>query len=326
MRWVGRMFLYLCIAAIGGLCLIWAFGPREPVDLRPVFDPASIGDDPSAYLAEREMQFDDITPGVEKRIIWADGPGARTALSIVYVHGFSATSQEIRPVPDELARALGANLVYTRLTGHGRGSAAMAEATVADWMRDMAEALEIGRRVGERVVVLSTSTGGTLAALAAQDPEMSRDVAGMIFVSPNFAINSGAAPLLTLPAARYWLRYLAGKERCFEPRSPEQERFWTTCYPVEALLPMAAVVKAAYGADFSAVTIPALFRFSDADKVIKGDAVRAVADRWGGPVTLQPVMMGDGDDPYNHVIAGDILSPGATKDTVTDFVTWIKGL
>lgn len=326
MRWVGRVFLYALIAVIGGLCLIWAFGPREAVNLVPAFDARAIGADPAAYLKAREARFDDITPGVEKRIHWSGEPGARTALSLVYVHGFSATSQEIRPVPDQMAKALGANLVYTRLTGHGRGSAAMGEARIADWMHDMAEALEIARRVGERVVVLSTSTGGTLAALAALDPEMTRDVAGMIFVSPNFAINSAAAPLLSLPAARYWLRYVAGKERCFEPRSPEQERYWTTCYPVEALLPMAAVVKAAYEADYAPVTIPALFRFSDADKVIRGDAVRAVADRWGGPVVLQPVTMGDGDDPYNHVIAGDILSPGATNATVADFVTWIRGL
>lgn len=326
MRRAGRMFLYLLIALAGVLSLLWAFGPREPVALRPAFDTSSIGEDPAAYLAAQEARFDDIRPGVEKRIVWAGAKGERRALSILYVHGFSATSQEIRPVPDLLARELGANLVYTRLTGHGRGRAAMAEATVGGWMHDMAEGLEVARRVGDRVVVLSTSTGGTLSALAALDGDMARDVVGMAFVSPNFAINSPLAPLLTWPAARSWLRHVAGKERCFEPLSPEHERYWTTCYPIEALLPMAAAVKAAHRADYYGVTIPALFRFSDADRVIRADAVRAVAERWGGPVELQPVTMGAGDDPASHVIAGDILSPGQTAPTVAALSAWIGGL
>lgn len=326
MRWFGRMLLYALVGLVGVGCLLWFFGPREPVVLRPDFDPSVIGADVDAYLAAREARFDNIRDGVQKRVIWHGAPGARTRLSLLYVHGFSATSEEIRPVPDHLARALKANLVYTRLTGHGRDGAAMTEASVGAWMHDMAEALEVARRAGEEVIVLSTSTGGTLAALAARDPDMMRGVKAMAFISANFAINDPAARTLTWPGARYWLPHVAGRERCFPPLNDGHARFWTTCYPTVALLPMAAAVKAAFAADYSDVAIPALFRFSDADQVVRAEAIRDVADRWGGPVLVQPVTLGPKDDPSAHGIAGDITAPGQTAPTVAALAHWIEGL
>ena len=64
---------------------------------------------------------------------------------------------------------------------------------------DTAEALAIGRRIGDRVLVIATSTGGTLAALAATDPELSERLAGVVLISPNFGVQNPKAGLLTLP-------------------------------------------------------------------------------------------------------------------------------
>lgn len=128
------LFQIITVLSVAVIAL-WLFGPREKVDLTADFDPRKFGEGVQVYFESVESGFDDITPGVEKRVIWQDGfKEQRTPVSILYVHGFSATSEEIRPVPDRLADALGANLVYTRLTGHGRGGDAMAEATVNDWM------------------------------------------------------------------------------------------------------------------------------------------------------------------------------------------------
>ena len=69
-----------------------------------------------------------------------------------------------------------------RLAGHGRSGAAMAEPLAGDWIEDMAEAMAIGRRLGDRVVVIATSTGGTLAAIAATDPVLSEGLAGVVLV------------------------------------------------------------------------------------------------------------------------------------------------
>ena len=70
---------------------------------------------------------------------------------------------------DIVAGAVDANLFYTRLQGHGRSGKAMGEATVEGWINDLAEAEAIGRRIGERMVLVGTSTGGTLTDLGS-DP------------------------------------------------------------------------------------------------------------------------------------------------------------
>lgn len=318
-RWLGRALLVLLLAGAA----LWIFGPYEPDDLSAEFDPRKFGEGVDVYLESTEANVPNLRPDTHKRVIWAKGSEIRTPVSVVYLHGFSASSEEIRPVPDRIAQALGANLVFTRLTGHGRDAAAMGEVSVAAWMADTAEALALARAVGEQVVVISTSTGGTLAAAAALDPELSRDVAAMIFVSPNFGLNTPVAPLLTLPAARYWLPLLAGQERSFETRAPEQAIYWTTRYPSVAVFPLAALVRKVAGLDFSAARVPALFWISDDDMIVRPDIARDIAGRWGGPTELRAVTMGPEDDPSSHVLTGDILSPGQTEASVAAMLDWL---
>ena len=138
-----------CVAAVAIIiaCLAFTF-PRDSVDRSISFDAGTLPDDLDAYLAASEAQVADLTPGSAKRIVWAGAVGAKTQLAIVYVHGFSATAEEIRPVPDNVAKAVGANLYFIRLAGHGRSGEAMATATAGDWVEDMAEAMAIGRQIG----------------------------------------------------------------------------------------------------------------------------------------------------------------------------------
>ena len=261
---------------------VWVFGPLEPAKMDVGFDANVLGENLNGYLMVQEKKFNDITIGVQKRVIWADKVGKKTPLSIIYIHGFSATSEEIRPVPDQIASALKANLYYTRLTGHGRSPMAMAEPNVADWMSDIAEAIAIGRKIGQRIIVISTSTGSTLSATAALNPILSRDISGFIFISPNFGINNPFAKLLTWPAARWWVPLIAGKMRHSTPRNKQHSKFWTTTYPTIAVIPMAAIVKAVTEQDFSKVTIPALFYFSLEDKVVDPEATKNMTRKWGG--------------------------------------------
>lgn len=315
--------LLVLILLLAGLLVL---GPREPVDREISFDDNALGDDIDAYLAQAELAFPNIRDGVRKRVVWAGEAAVKTPLSIVYLHGFSATSEEVRPLPDALAQELGANLYFARLAGHGQDGAAMAGPSAGDWLEDTAEALAIGRRLGDEVIVMATSTGATLAALAALDPELSRDVKAMVLISPNFGIANRASALLTLPFARYWVPLVAGSERSFEPVNERHAQYWTTRYPVAALFPMAALVRTAARQDYSGVTVPALFVLSDADSVVRPDISRRIAAGWGGGAPVHAVTMGPGDDPSAHVIAGDILSPGQTAPLVGAIQDWLRGL
>ncbi|MEM9012795.1 MAG: alpha/beta fold hydrolase [Pseudomonadota bacterium] len=316
--------IFAVLVALGALLL---FGPREPVRGPIALDETAIAADPAGYLAWRERDVPDLRPGAEKRVIWADpaAPG-RTARVVVYLHGFSATSEEIRPLPDDVAAGLGANLVYTRLAGHGRDGDAMAEATVPAWMTDVAEALAVARAIGDEIILIGTSTGGTLAMLAAFDPRMDADLRALVLISPNFGVQSPLAPVLTLPFARWIVPAIGGARRSFEATSPAHAAWWTTDYPTVAVVPMAAAVQAARALPLARGALPLFVAFSPDDAVVDPAATRAVAQAWGGPVRLQSVVMGEGDDPSAHVIAGDIMSPGQTAGLTAAILDWLAAL
>ncbi len=320
-RWLIRA-LVACLAAIAAL---FAFGPREPVDLINRFDPATIGPDPDAYLAGREAAFDNITPGAEKRIVWARDPGTKSDLVLIYLHGFSASPEEIRPVPDRVAAELGANLVFVRSAGHGQDGAALANASIADWVFDVDEALAVANRIGERIVVIGTSTGGTMLGTVL-GTERASEIEGAIFISPNFQIKNPLARVLTMPAARTWVPVLFGKERAFETHNDGHAMWWTNTYPSAALFPMAALVEHSRSVDYGSIRTPALFVFADSDEVVDHGVTRDIAARWGGDAEITPVSPGPTDDPSQHVIAGDVLSPGMNDSVVNLMVAWLQKL
>lgn len=322
---MGRRIVIVILTLLAALVLLFVLGPRVSVDTHITFDPSTIGDDPEAYLERTEGKVPGIREGLEKEIIWADPLiHAKTPISIVYIHGFSASKGEVRPLPDEVADALDANLFYTRLTGHGQDGAAMATATVHDWLNDYAEAIAIGREIGDKVVVIATSTGAALAVEAATKAGASDGVVAMALISPNFGVRAAGSELLTLPWGKQIAELVIGKEYSFKPRNALQEKLWTTRYPSSALLPMAELTKLARKAPVENIKIPALFIFSDADRVTRQELTREIAARWGAYHELVPVE-GTGDSD-NHVIAGDALSPSTTLFLAQRIEVWIKAV
>lgn len=321
-RILGRAILVIFLL-LGG---IWLLVPLEGVNGERRFQDSALGADLDAYLRDSEAAFLDIFDGAAKRIVWAGAPGTRTPLAVVYLHGFSASAEEIRPVPDDVARALGANLFFTRLAGHGRDGAALAAVKPEAWIDDVAEAMAIGRRLGERVLVIGTSTGGTLAALAASDPDISVGLAGVVMVSPNFGLRSAAGKILDLTLARYWAPLVAGRTRSFEPLNEGWAKYWTNPYPTTALFPLAALMRHARAQDYRRATQPLLVLYAPADQVVDPATTRRTLAGWAGPVQWEPREMRPGDDPYAHVIAGDIASPSQTAETVALILAWVRTL
>jgi len=313
--------LALGIVLVIGVAVAGVLGPRPDTDDTVRFSGAFIEPDLPAWLAEREAQLPGLKPDAVKEIVWAGRYGEKTALAIVYLHGFSASKTELRPVPDTLAQQLGANLFYTRLTGHGADGAALAETTMNDWINDVAEAIAVGERLGERILIIGTSTGGTLAAWAAAQPDLTGAVAGIVMVSPNFAIHGASTRLMNLPWVERLLPLIIGQTRSFTPHNEAHAAGWTYSYPTRAIFPMAALLRRAEGLPFEAITLPVLAVFSPHDRVVVSAATRAVLQRWGGPVST--LELDRSDDPYDHVIAGDVLSPSTTAEVVEAIAAWV---
>jgi len=280
----------------------------------------------SAWLAAREAGVAHLRPEAARQVIWAGAAGQKTKLALVYLHGFSAAAPEVRPLPDLVAAGLGANLHFARLTGHGADSAAMAAGRAGLWRADVAEALAIGRLIGERVVVMASSMGGALAVLAAAEPGTARDLAGLVLIAPAFRLRARGSGLLGLPGARSWLPWLIGAERATPPRSAGHDAAWTLRYGVPVLAELGQVVARAARLDPARIKVPALVLLSEDDRVVDSAATVARARRWGAPCRLVEVAPGPGDDPSAHVLAGDILSPGLTAPLAAQATDWILGL
>lgn len=326
-----RVLLIALTALVALPAIAYVTGPVYRID-EPIATPVPEGTvggafvDPAAleaWLAASEARFPDIVPGAEKSIVWAHPDRRRTPLAVIYLHGYTATRQEIAPLCDRLATALGANLHYTRLTGHGRAPAAMGEAAAEDWLRDAAEALAIGRMLGERVIVVGTSTGGTLALWLAQRSEAA-DIAAQILVSPNLGPRDERSTLLAGPWGYQLQRLLIGEEYRWQPANERQAKYWTWRYPARALVPMMALVKAVRGSPLEDIRVPTLVIHSPKDSVVSPARIEEAYARLGSP-TKQIVKIEDSEDRAHHVLAGDILAPAGTEALLVPMLAFVRG-
>jgi pimeloyl-ACP methyl ester carboxylesterase len=315
LRW--RVGLVLVVALAAGVLL----GPRRSAPEMPAAPP-ELPRDLDAFVRTREARHGDLRAGCEQRIDWAGAAGVRTPLSVVYLHGFSATRQETAPLSAHLARELGANLFEARLRGHGRSGTALGEARAEEWLEDGAEALAIGRRLGERVIVLGASTGGTLATVLLAAGHAA-DVAALVLVSPNFGPRHPAARLLTGPWGRQLAWAVTGGHRSFEPINDEHAAYWTTRYPSDALVEMQALVDLGNAADLARLETPLQLFYCPDDRVLDpGPMARRFGEAASAPKRL--VAFEDGEDPARHVLAGDILSPGGTGPMLREILGFLR--
>ena len=296
------------------LLALWALGPR-PTFVESWEEP-ELPEDLNAWVVEREADVPGLREGDGRDIVWADSTvQGRTELSIVYLHGFSADRHEMDPVITRLGEALGANVFFTRLQGHGRDAAAMGEATVEGWLADAAEAFAVGGRLGERVVVIGTSTGGTLATWIAARPEAQDRLAAMILVSPNYQPRDRNSRIFLQPWGEQIARLVVGSERCWKPLNDDQGRHWTTCYPIEAITPMMALVERVRTMDLSGVTTPTLLVYSPEDQVVDARET-VVRTATMTSATIRSVDVPSATDPSSHVLAGDIVSPESNEQVL----------
>jgi pimeloyl-ACP methyl ester carboxylesterase len=183
-----------------------------------------------------------LKPNNEARIIWKDTTRQKTEYAVVYLHGFSASQMEGDPVHRRFAEAFGCNLYLSRLSDHGVDTTESLLLMTADRLWESArKALAIGNQLGNKVIVISTSTGGTLALkLAAEYPE---DVFALINLSPNIALRSGSAFLLNGPWGLQIARQVLGGNYNITGKDSVHGRYWNQKYRIESLTQLEELVE-----------------------------------------------------------------------------------
>ncbi len=286
-----------------------------PAPERPKWDktPVTVPTEPLAledYIATQESNHK-LKPDNEARIIWADSTKKKTRYSVVYLHGFSASQKEGDPVHLQFAKEFGSNLYLARLADHGVDTTEQLLYFTADrWWQSSKEALAIGKAIGENVILMSTSTGGTMAILlAAEYPD---DVYAMINMSPNIAVNNSDAWLLNNPWGLQIARVVLGSDYQVIKYDSARQIYWNSKYRLESLVEMEEMLEDKMNkSTFEKVKCPSLTLYyykneKEQDPTVKVSAMLEMHKQLGTPDPLKVAV--PVPDAGFHVIGSYLVS------------------
>ena len=308
-----RRFLKVALALVVLVLVTYVLGPKvAPLNLDKTL-PTVTSDlaQLEREIQDKEASIQNIRPDNEARIIWADSVPTRTEYSIVYLHGWSASQEEGDPLHMETAKRYGCNLYLPRLAGHGlMEEEPMLNLTADQLVQSAKEAIAVGKQLGKKVILMSTSTGGTLALpLAGGDS----DIAALVLYSPNIEIFDPTAKLLSKPWGLQLAQFVTGKDyHEFDNRNPIRDQYWTTKYRLEALTQLQALVDETMVEEtFKSVTQPVFlgYYYKDAihqDSVVSVSAMLDMFDSLGTAEEFKEKVAFP--DVGNHVIASYIES------------------
>ncbi|MEM7181537.1 MAG: alpha/beta hydrolase [Spirochaetota bacterium] len=299
---------------------IYALGPKIEVDTK--LKTISIPADLDRYLLQSEKKYQDIRPYTQKQILWYDSQKRKTEYAIVYLHGFSASRQEIVPVCEIIAQELQANLFYTRLKGHARTGQALANATTNDWLHDGQEALLIGEKLGKKIIVIAVSTGATLSVWLANHKRLQNKIHAQVLISPNFSPKANSSAIILQPWGRELTRLLLGDYRENTTATETMKKYWTVRYPIEAIFAMMGMVSLVDKIDLRQMSTPTLILHSNFDQVISVAKIHKRFQEIGAKVKRR-IEVNDAQHKKGHIIAGDILSPKTNTKVVQHILDFI---
>lgn len=195
-----------------------------------------------AKITQYESTIVNLKPDNQSRIIWADSI-RKTPYSVVYLHGFSASPKEGDPIHKEFAKRYGANLYIPRLAGHGiLDDDSFKDLSPKALIESAKDAIAIGQQLGEQVILMSCSTGSTLALyLAAENPDAFHS---LLMYSPNIDLQDGSTELLTMPWGAQLANMIIGEHRSIESFiGTELENYWTTTYSTKGLICLKSLIE-----------------------------------------------------------------------------------
>jgi esterase/lipase len=172
--------------------------------------------------------------------------------------------------------------------------------------------------LGKKVILVGTSTGGTVALkLAATYPEIN----SLILLSPNVAINDKNAWLLNNPwGLQIARKVVGGDERKVDDRTDEYKKYWYTNYRLESLVELEEFIESSMvKTTFQKVKQPVLMLYYyknelEQDPVVRVDAMLKMFDELGTPNNLKRKVAIP--NAGNHVMGSYITSkdlPGVEK-------------
>ena len=281
MRWLKRSAIILFV-----LLVLYSVGPNPAT---PIYS-TELPSVPSIDLLENYISSIEsahhLRPNNEARVVWAnDSVKQKTDYAIVYLHGFSASQEEGNPVHRNIAKQFGCNLYLARLAEHGMDTTEqLVNLTPENYWKSAQQALAIGKQLGNKVILMGTSTGGTQALqLAATYPN---EVAALVLYSPNIAINDPKAWLLNNPWGLQIARLVKGSSYLVaDDTRPIYRQYWDRPYRMEATIALEEMLDTTMNKEtFSKVKQPTLLLYyykdeQHQDRIVKVSAMKEMFDQ-----------------------------------------------
>jgi pimeloyl-ACP methyl ester carboxylesterase len=188
--------------------------------------------------------------------------------------------------------------------------------TTSALIRSAADACRIGEKIGKKVILMGTSTGGALALMMAASDSFSPSIAGLILYSPLIHLYGMNALLLENALVRSALRLYPGKRYQLSGKAPpsaeEDHHIWYHSYQLNGALALGQMIQMYMTPSlFSAVHCPAFigyyYRNRHAhDRMVSTAAIKRMTGQLGThPPDIELKNFPDADA---HVICCSLLS------------------
>ncbi len=297
---------------IGVLMVIFLIGPKPS---KPDFSSLQL----KTYSADLRALEDSLfkaeavfplKPDNQARIVWAT-PFQKTPYSMVYLHGNGASQEEGDPIHEALADRYGCNLFLARLVDHGlEGEDPLKDIDAVEWMQSALDAIAMGRAIGEKVILVSCSTGSTLALyLAAQHPEL---IEAHIMFSPNVDLFDSRSWLLTMPWGLHISRLILGSKYYGWKAPGAARKYWYTHYRIEGLVTLKSVLNATMTSEtFNRFIDPVFVSYyykdeEQQDHVVSAQETKGMFSLISTPAELKEEVALD--DANTHIICSDLFN------------------
>ena len=204
-----------------------------------------------------------------------------------------------------------ANLYLPRLSDHGLiEEEPMLNFTGQKYIDDAREALAVAKKIGQKVIVISSSTGGTLSLILGNDPQ----IAALLMFSPNIEIYDPRSKLLTLPWGLQIAQLVLGsKYHIMNKITKQKKNYWTTRYRLEPTVELQKLIETGMRPEiFKRITAPVFMGYyyknqEEQDKVVSIPAMLKMFDQLGtSDGKKQKMAFPDAGD---HVITSRLSSP-----------------
>lgn len=276
------------------------------------------------WINSNEDTISNLKKGNRSRIEFFDSIPQKTKYAVIYFHGFSASSEEGAPFHQNIAKHFKANLYLPRLYGHGIAGESPLEDFTGDAYIDSArEALAVAKTLGDQVIVLGTSNGGTLSLLLGTDPQ----VVSIGLYSPNIRINDPLAGLITMPWGLNLATSVAGSDyHIVQGMVSPKENFWTPRYHMQSLTHVQKLLEVAMIPEmFAKIKVPVFMGYyykdeQNQDNVVSVPAMLDMFEQLGTPNDKKEKMAFP--DSGDHVMTSHMTSKdikGVTRESIRFF-------